>query len=137
MNDKWIEQAKELAMRPYFVKIVRDETTDGEPIYLAHVLELEGCFGQGENPEAAVADLKLAMIDYIASLLEDNLPIPNPADFAITTSSTSGKTVTVSMTNQASDQTQDTPKTPSKLTDPTLDQTIVFNPQSNIIVPAV
>jgi predicted RNase H-like HicB family nuclease len=116
MNEKWIEQAKELAMRPYFVKVVRDETTDGEPIYLAQVLELEGCFGQGETPEDAVADLKLAMVDYIASLLEDGLPVPNPADLVTTTSSTYGETLTI--TNSAPEQN------------------IVFNPQRNIYIPA-
>jgi predicted RNase H-like HicB family nuclease len=116
MNDKWIEQAKELAVRPYFVKIVRDETTDGEPIYLAHVLELEGCFGQGETPEAAVSDLQLAMVDYIASLLEDGLPVPNPAELVTTTSSTFSETLTV--TNFAQDEN------------------IVFNPQRNIYIPA-
>lgn len=117
MNEKWINQAKELAMRPYFVKVIRDETTDGEPIYLANVLELEGCYGQGETPEAAISDLQLAMIDYIASLLEDGLAVPNPADFIATTSSTSSKTVTVSITSA------DAPN-------------IVFNPQSSIYVPA-
>ncbi|SRR6266498_823083 len=116
MNERWIQQAKELAMRPYFVKVVRDETTEDEPIYLAQVLELEGCFGQGETPEPAISDLKSAMIDYIASLLEDSLPVPNPADLVTTTSSTSSETLTI--TNSAPDQN------------------IVFNPQSNIYVPA-
>jgi predicted RNase H-like HicB family nuclease len=116
MNENLLEQAKELATRSYFIKVIRDETTEGEPIYLAQVLELEGCFGQGESPEAAIADLKAAMVDYIASLLEDNLPVPNPADLITTTSSTFSKTLTI--TNYA------------------VNQNIVFNPQSNIYVPA-
>lgn len=116
MNERWLQQAKELAIRPYFIKVVRDETTEDESIYLAHVLELEGCFGQGETPEAAVVDLKSAMVDYIASLLEDSLPVPSPADLVTTTSSTTGRTFTV--TNYAPDLN------------------IVSNPQRNIYVPA-
>jgi len=130
MNERWIQQAKELAMRPYFVKVIRDETTDGEPIYLANTLELEGCFGQGETSKAAISDLQLAMIDYIASLLEDGLPVPNPADFVATTSSTFSQTVTMSITRM------DTPKTSSKVVNQVSNPNIVFNPQSNIYVPA-
>jgi predicted RNase H-like HicB family nuclease len=130
MNEKWIKQAKELAMRPYFVKVIRDETTDGEPIYLANVLELEGCFGQGETPEDALADLQLAMVDYIASLLEDDLPVPNPADFVATTSSAFSKTVSMSVTSM------DTPKTANKIANKAPDPNIVFNSQNNIYIPA-
>jgi len=102
MDEKWLEQAKNLAMRPYFIKVTLDETTENEPIYLAHVLELEGCFGQGENPESAVIDLRNAMVDYISSLLEDGLPVPEPAELAITTSSTTSKTFII--TNYATDK---------------------------------
>jgi predicted RNase H-like HicB family nuclease len=116
MNEKRLRQAEEMAVRPYFIKVVRDETTEGEPIYLAHVLELEGCFGQGETPEAAVTDLKSAMVDFIASLLEDGLPVPEPADLTMTSSTTTSKTFTV--------------------TNYTQDENIVSNPHSNIYVPA-
>ncbi|MEW6405091.1 MAG: type II toxin-antitoxin system HicB family antitoxin [Chloroflexota bacterium] len=116
MDEKWLKQAERLAMRPYFIKVALDETTDNEPIYIAHVLELEGCFGQGEDPESAVADLRSAMVDFIAILLEDGLPVPEPADLVMTTSSTTSKTVT--MANYAEDKN------------------IVSIPQRNIYVPA-
>ena len=116
MDEKWVEQAKKLAIRPYFIKVTLDETTENEPIYLAHVLELEGCFGQGKNPQSAVADLKNAMIDFIASLLEDGLPVPEPADLVMTTSSATSKTYTI--TNYA------------------IDNIIVYNPHRSIFVPA-
>jgi len=92
MNEKIIQQAKELANRPYFIKWTLDETTDDQPIYLAHVPEFEGCFGQGKTAEAAVTDLRAAMVDFIASLLEDGLPVPGPAELTSTTSSTIDKT---------------------------------------------
>ncbi|MGC8857383.1 MAG: type II toxin-antitoxin system HicB family antitoxin [Anaerolineae bacterium] len=71
-------RAEELAKRPYLIATSLEETTDGEPIYVARVLEMEGCFGQGKTREAAIEDLRLAMVDFIESLLEDGLPVPEP-----------------------------------------------------------
>ena len=85
MNETFRKEAEKLATLPYMTEIVLDETTEGERIYLARTLELEGCFGQGKTFEDAVQDLNLAKIDFILSLLEDGLPIPRPT----TTSSTS------------------------------------------------
>jgi predicted RNase H-like HicB family nuclease len=81
------DQAIKLAGRPYFIKVGLENTTDEKPVYLAHVIELEGCFGQGDTLEQAVANLREAMVDYIESLLEDGLFVPSPADFIGTTSS--------------------------------------------------
>jgi predicted RNase H-like HicB family nuclease len=55
-----------------------DETTEGKPIYFARVFEIDGCFGQGETPEESIADLRLAIVDFIESLLVDGLPVPDP-----------------------------------------------------------
>jgi predicted RNase H-like HicB family nuclease len=71
-------QAEALAQRPYLIKTSIEETTDNQPIYFAQVHELAGCFGQGTTHEAAVADLHLAMVDFIESLLEEGLPVPEP-----------------------------------------------------------
>jgi len=71
-------KAEELAKRPYLIMASIDETTEGEPIYLARALEIDGCFGQGGTSEAAIEDLRLAMQDFIESLLEDGLPVPEP-----------------------------------------------------------
>jgi len=71
-------KADDLARRPYLIMTSVDSTTEDHPIYLARVLEMEGCFGQGETREAAIADLRLALVDFIESLLEDGLPVPEP-----------------------------------------------------------
>jgi predicted RNase H-like HicB family nuclease len=92
MSQNLREEAKKLASRHYFVKVNLDETTDNQPIYLAHVLELEGCFGQGRTIEQAISDLKDAIVDYIESLLEEGRPIPSPTQIIQTTSSTTGAT---------------------------------------------
>lgn len=75
-------QAEELARRPYLVMTSLEETTNNEPIYFARVLEMEGCFGQGNTHEEAVKDLQLAMVDFIESLIEDGLEVPAPRRLA-------------------------------------------------------
>ena len=71
-------KAKELAERPYIVVTTFDTTTEDDPIYFSRVFEFEGCFGQGKTREAAIKDLHLAMVDFIESLLDDGLPVPEP-----------------------------------------------------------
>lgn len=71
-------KAEELARRPYLIMTSIEETTDDQPIYFARVLEMDGCFGQGATREEAIADLRSAMVDFIESLLDDGLPVPEP-----------------------------------------------------------
>jgi len=71
-------KAEEMAKRPYLITTSLEETTEDQPIYFARALEIDGCFGQGETQEAAIEDLRLAMVDFIESLLEDGLPVPEP-----------------------------------------------------------
>ena len=72
-------KANLLAERPYILKVTLDQTTDDQPVYFANVLEVEGCFGQGTTQEEAIEDLKLAIVDFIESLLDDNMPVPEPS----------------------------------------------------------
>lgn len=71
-------KAEDLAKRSYLIMTSIEETTDEQPIYFARVLEMDGCFGQGITHEEAIEDLRLAMVDFIESLLEDGLPVPDP-----------------------------------------------------------
>jgi hypothetical protein len=52
---------------------------------------MEGCFGQGETREEAIEDLQLAMADFIESLMEDGLYVPEPSRLVKTTESTGAK----------------------------------------------
>jgi predicted RNase H-like HicB family nuclease len=83
MSEQTRELAKTLALRPYIVEIRQDETTDGEPVYLALNPELNGCLGQGKSIEEALSDLDSARIDFIESMLDDGLTVPDP--FGMTT----------------------------------------------------
>lgn len=71
-------KAEELAGRSYLIMTSIEETTDNQPIHFARVLEMDGCFGQGASREEAIADLRSAMVDYVESLLEDGLTVPEP-----------------------------------------------------------
>jgi predicted RNase H-like HicB family nuclease len=94
MDKNLINKAKKLASRPYIVEVDLDETTDGQPVFIAKTPELEGCFGQGETIEEAINSLNDARVDYIYSLLEDNLYVPGPF-FANTTTANLTSTLTL------------------------------------------
>ena len=95
MSESYFELAEELAARPYFIMKLRDETTEGAPIYLARALEIENCFGQGDSPEEAEQDLRGALVDFIEGLLEDDLYVPEPARLVKTEGTRVDSTVTV------------------------------------------
>lgn len=93
MNRKLREQAEKLAELPYSVEVALDETTEGQPVYLARIPELEGCIGQGRTIDEAVSNLHEAKVDFIESLLADELPVPQPTLLATITSSSVSTTV--------------------------------------------
>ena len=74
-------EAQELATRQYQVQIILDETTDGEPCYVATVPELPICMSDGVTVEEARQNIQSAMVDYIYFMLEDGLPVPEPRAF--------------------------------------------------------
>lgn len=92
--------AENLADRPYEVHVLLNETTDGDPVYVATSPALEGCFGQGLSIEDAKKNLAEARIDFIQSLLEDNLPVPDPYSKTITSANFS---VTLTLRYKQSD----------------------------------
>ena len=78
MDEALREKARRLASRSYLVAIQRDESTEGQPLFVALHPELPNCFAQGETIEEALAELSEAREEYIASLLEDGLEVPEP-----------------------------------------------------------
>jgi predicted RNase H-like HicB family nuclease len=66
------------AARSYTVQINKSETAGGRTVYVAASPELDGCIAQGDTEEEAEANLRMARVDYIESLLEDGLPVPDP-----------------------------------------------------------
>jgi predicted RNase H-like HicB family nuclease len=78
MNQELLEKAKQLSFQNYALKMEEDVLSDGSPIFLASNPELQGCKSQGRTIDEAVFNLAEARIDYIYSLLEDDLPVPEP-----------------------------------------------------------
>jgi predicted RNase H-like HicB family nuclease len=78
MNNELWQQAKKLASRLYDTYLEKDELSDGTPIFVAYNPELVGCKSQGKTRELALTNLGEARIDYIYSLLEDGLSVPQP-----------------------------------------------------------
>lgn len=78
MESNQRSEAERLASRRYTIESQPSETTQGDPSWVAFVMELDGCIGQGSTIEEAIADVKSAMIDYIETMLEFGLPIPEP-----------------------------------------------------------
>lgn len=79
MNRNLQDKARIVAAWPYTVRISRDETIDGQIVYLAMHPELPGCMAQGGNVKEATENLKEVAFEYILSLLEDRVPIPVPS----------------------------------------------------------
>lgn len=71
-------KAEELAQEnAYSVQIEADQTTESEtPIFLASIRELPGCMAQGVTVAEAMKNLAEVKIEFIESLLEDNLSVP-------------------------------------------------------------
>ncbi|MFC2020371.1 type II toxin-antitoxin system HicB family antitoxin [Chloroflexota bacterium] len=83
------KKAEKLAEMPYTVRIMKDETTSGKPIFLLSHPELEGCMAQGETIEDGIESLQEATKEYIISLLEEGLDVPEPMIMASVTTSVS------------------------------------------------
>lgn len=73
------DRAERLSALPYEALARPDETTTGEPIWLAFTPELPGCMAQAETEKAALRELRKLRPMYIQLMIEDGLPVPPPA----------------------------------------------------------
>jgi|GEM_PF-3908773 len=83
MNEQLLEKAKVLASQPYTIQIIQDDSDEDEILYVALNPELDGCLAQGLSVEEAESNLDEFRIEYIAHLLEHNLPVPKPASIQV------------------------------------------------------
>jgi predicted RNase H-like HicB family nuclease len=63
----------------YSIHVVPDETTDGEPCYLASHPELQGCMSHGATVGEALQNLEDARKLYLETLRELGQDIPPPS----------------------------------------------------------
>ena len=78
MNKEYLKKAESLAKRPYQAHVFFDETTEGEPVYVAIVPEMPGCVAHGDTVEEALEWLESAKLDHIWFLLDKKLEVPEP-----------------------------------------------------------
>ncbi|HXU25083.1 MAG TPA: type II toxin-antitoxin system HicB family antitoxin [Tepidiformaceae bacterium] len=64
---------------PYHITLVRDVAEDTAG-WVASVLELPGCFAQGQSQEEALAHLRDVMESWLDYMLEEGSEVPLPAD---------------------------------------------------------
>ncbi len=72
------EKARRIAQRAYAVHLMRDLSVDGRTVYVAGHPELPGCVADGDTAEEALSNLRVAAVEFIASLIEDGLAVPPP-----------------------------------------------------------
>lgn len=78
MNRQLLKRAKELGSRPYNIVTFLDQTTDGEPIYVALIPELPGCHTHGDTIDEASDLLHEVKVEFIYFMLVDGLDVPEP-----------------------------------------------------------
>jgi len=72
-----VRKVEEYLQLPYTIEVTRD-TNEENPGWVARVIELPGCITQSETFEELHAVVEDAMRLWIASALEDGLPVPEP-----------------------------------------------------------
>ncbi|GEM_PF-2860165 len=72
-------RAAKLADRPYAVDLAVERLNDGSVVYVATVRELLGCIAQGKTRKEAISELDEVLTEYIETVLEDGLEVPEPA----------------------------------------------------------
>jgi predicted RNase H-like HicB family nuclease len=78
MNETLLEQAQELANKPYPWMMERDTLSDGQEVLLLRHPDLPGCMAQGFTLNEALQNLRDARVDYLYVLLDLGLPVPAP-----------------------------------------------------------
>lgn len=77
--DREIEaRADAIIARPY-TRFLFQDVDDGGHWY-ARIPEFDGCMSDGDTPEEALENVKDAMFEWVYSMIEDGLEVPEPAN---------------------------------------------------------
>lgn len=63
---------------PYNIVVKKDRDNEGNVCYIARVLELPHCLGDGKTAQEAIECLNIHMRMAIEAYLKDGLPVPEP-----------------------------------------------------------
>lgn len=80
MSDQLISTAERLAARPYAIEVRREpgKLSADVPRYTAYIKQMPYCVAQGFTEAEARQEIRSVLIDYILSLLDRNLSVPEP-----------------------------------------------------------
>ena len=78
-NPEIAAKVAEYVKRPYTVCLYYDDS-EGDPVWMAYVDELDGCMSHGDTPEEATAMIREAMEGWLAVCIEYGDPIPPPKE---------------------------------------------------------
>lgn len=78
MSNNLQKKAEELASRKYTVIVEEDQISDVKRVFLARTPELPGCKAYGLTDSDAKKKLAEVRVEYIYSLLEDRINVPDP-----------------------------------------------------------
>ena len=80
MSESLLTVARSLADRPYHIEIECEpgELSPEVPRYTASVREMPYCVAQGFTEEEARKEITTVLIDYILSLLDRGIDVPEP-----------------------------------------------------------
>ena len=80
MGHQLLRTAERLAARPYVVEIEREpgELSADIPPFTAFIKEMPYCVAQGFTEGEARQEIRSVLTDYVLSLLDRNLPVPEP-----------------------------------------------------------
>ena len=70
---------KEYLDLPYNI-VIRHITDESGSYYFASVLELNGCYSDGQTFQEAYENIREAMEGWIETNIENGLPVPEPVD---------------------------------------------------------
>jgi len=70
---------KEYLDLPYNI-VIRHITDESGSYYFASVLELNGCYSDGQTFQEAYENIREAMEGWIETNIENGLPVPEPID---------------------------------------------------------
>jgi len=71
-------EAEDYLALPYTIELVQDTDDAGHRGWVAEIEELPGCISQGETAEAAIANVRDAMLGWISVALQDGQAVPQP-----------------------------------------------------------
>jgi len=71
--------AKALSERSYYTEVRYQPEGNGSPDYIASNPEIPQCIAQGDSVKEALQNLAATRAEIIEYLIENNLPVPEPA----------------------------------------------------------